>query len=296
MFGSHVLETAIGLSLLFLGISLVVTAIQEFAASALSLRANTLLDGLKSMMVDGEKGLAFYNSVIAHPVVKTGTAKPSYISSEQFSTAALHLMNLTAQLPADSAAVQAAGASLQNAVQALAPSPFKQVATSLLREGGDDLKDFETRLQHWFDQSMDRISGIYKRQAQWISVYIGGALAFLFQVDAIHIAKGIWGGCCSTLGTAASTAVGNENSAMHALAQFDLTPIWEGWGYYQWTPISGVVSFLLGCCITTAAVSLGAPFWFDTLQSFVSLRGTGPQPASTTATDGGSSNSSPVKA
>jgi hypothetical protein len=293
MFGSHVLETAIGIALLFLGVALVVTAIQEFGATMVALRSRTLLSQLKSMMADGQNGLAFYNSVIAHPVVKPAQAKPSYISSEQFSTAALHLMNLTGQIPAALANAQTAATKLQNAVQALAPSPFKDVATSLLRDGETDLNRFETRLQNWFDQSMDRVSGIYKRWSQLISFILGALLAFIFQVDAIRIAKGLWNepDCCGTITTAAVNAVGNENSAMKDLAQFDLTPFWQNLS--QFHSFGWVLSFIFGCGITTIAVSLGAPFWFDTLQSFVSLRGTGPQPGSTSATN--ASDSSPKK-
>jgi hypothetical protein len=298
MFNSHVLETAIGMSLLFLGISLVITAIQEFATTLVGLRSRTLLSQLKSMMVQGENGLAFYNSVIAHPVVTPAGANPSYISSQQFSTAALQLMNLTAQLPAAAppavAAAQAVGTQLQQAVNNLDnASPFKKVATSLIRQGGTDLTDFETRLQNWFDQSMDRVSGIYKRWSQLISFILGGLLAFVFQVDAIRIASGLWSGCCGTIAAAGAKTVANENDALQALSQFDLHPIWQYWSHIHWTPLGPVFSFFVGCAVTTIAVSLGAPFWFDALQSFVSLRGTGPQPASTSATN--ASDSSPTK-
>jgi hypothetical protein len=251
------------------------------------------------MMTDGEKGLAFYNSIITHPVVSPGTARPSYISSEQFSTAALHLMNLTGDIPAAIANAQTASAKLQTAVQALAPSPFKNVATSLLREGETDFKGFEARLQHWFDQSMDRVSGIYKRCSQYISLGLGALLAFGLQVDAIGIANKLWNEPSlrdAALANAAKT-IGNEQIATKLLADsathYDLTPLWVHWTASD--QHLGVAAWIAGCLVTTIAVSLGAPFWFDTLQSFVSLRGTGPQPASTTSNDGGSSNSAPAK-
>ena len=58
MFGSQVLETAIGLIFVFLSVSLITSAIQELIASATKLRALTLRSGLKSMFVDGKQGLA----------------------------------------------------------------------------------------------------------------------------------------------------------------------------------------------------------------------------------------------
>ncbi len=37
-----------------------------------------------------------------------------------------------------------------------------------------------------------------------------------------------------------------------------------------------VISHLFGWLLTIAAVTLGAPFWFDTLSRFINLRGSGP--------------------
>ena len=38
---------------------------------------------------------------------------------------------------------------------------------------------------------------------------------------------------------------------------------------------------ILGWLITGLAVSLGAPFWFDMLKTFVNVRGAGQKPAET---------------
>ena len=40
-----------------------------------------------------------------------------------------------------------------------------------------------------------------------------------------------------------------------------------------------IVRLVLGWIATGLAVSLGAPFWFDTLQKLFSFRGSGPKPA-----------------
>lgn len=232
------------------------------------------------MMVNGQQGLAFYNALIKHPVVSPTGATPSYISSEQFSTGVLHLLGAAGEIPT-------AASSLRIAAQNMPDSPFKKVVTSMFREGEDDLQKVETRLQRWFDQSMDRVSGIYKRWSQYISLFLGVLLAFVFQVDAIRIAKGLWNepDCCGAITTAASASAKSENSALHGLSQFDLTPIWDNWSKLHLVPNNAeTISLYVGCAITAVAVSLGAPFWFDTLQTFVSLRGTGPEPQSSSST------------
>lgn len=53
--------------------------------------------------------------------------------------------------------------------------------------------------------------------------------------------------------------------------------IWRGWTAWDWS-----VKFL-GLFITAAAVSMGAPFWFDLLSKLLNLRMTGKKPENTTA-------------
>lgn len=277
MFDSRVLETAIGLIFLFLGVSLATTAIQELIASITRLRAFTLRAGLKTMLVQGKQGLAFYEALMRHPVVAPGGKSPSYISAEQFSTTVLHLLG-------NGEAIPLAISSIRIAATNMPDSPIKSVAQSMFREGEQDLNIFERRLQHWFDQSMDRLSGDYKRISQYLSFVTGLALAFLFQINAIGIAYGLWK--TATLRSAAldaaakaagSTGSLNADKIINSLSDYQLVPIW------QVHPTEHILVWVLGCTITAVAVTLGAPFWFDLLQSFITLRGTGPEPISTMA-------------
>ena len=59
MLGSTVLEVAVGLTFCYATLALIVSTVQEALASALRLRAHTLLDGIKSMLNDPQfTGLA----------------------------------------------------------------------------------------------------------------------------------------------------------------------------------------------------------------------------------------------
>jgi hypothetical protein len=54
-----------------------------------------------------------------------------------------------------------------------------------------------------------------------------------------------------------------------------------GWSASQWQYLRDpghLVSAFLGWFLTGLAASLGAPFWFDTLQRFVTVRGNGRSP------------------
>lgn len=274
MFDSRALETAIGLVFWFLGFSLITTAIQEFLASALKLRAATFRSGLKSMIAEGQSGLAFYEKLISHPVISPAGTSPSYASAKQFSTAVLHLLGEGGGIPT-------AISSLRIIVQSLPDAPYKSVIVALFRDGETDLEKFEARLEAWYDQSMDRISGIYKRISQYISLGIGIVLAFIFQADAIGVAVALWNEPAKTNSAMLAGAIkaGQAQSMptlgdfMPYLQNFRLGPIWQDWTGFHFS-----LSWFIGCMITAIAVSLGAPFWFDLLQSFISLRGTGPVP------------------
>ena len=49
-------------------------------------------------------------------------------------------------------------------------------------------KEFE----NWFNDSMDRLSGAYKRKAQLVSFLLGVFLAILLNVDSINLATSLW--------------------------------------------------------------------------------------------------------
>lgn len=97
MFGSIILDVAMGLIFTFLVLSLVTSAAVEMVASALAWRANTLLQGVKELLNDDSfTGLVkeIYNHAAVNPRTN-GTAeseeqlgpKPSYIDPMQFASA-----------------------------------------------------------------------------------------------------------------------------------------------------------------------------------------------------------------
>jgi hypothetical protein len=111
MFGSTILDVAMGLIFSFLMISLVTSAATESFASALSWRANTLLQGVKDLLNDPQfSGLALklYNHAAVNARFN-GTAlpraepamKPSYIDAKQFAAAFMDVAELVPRSTAD---------------------------------------------------------------------------------------------------------------------------------------------------------------------------------------------------
>ena len=169
--------------------------------------------------------------------------------------------------------------SLAIAIGNLPQGRMQRALASLLREGDEDLSAFELRLQQWFDQAMDRLSGDYKRMSQAISAAIGAAIAFTFQIDAIRIARTLWtepdvrAAVSAAVDQCVQTAEPGQASCpaiAQGLSGFALSPFW-----IDGKPLRDV---FLGCAITALAAMLGAPFSFDLLQRIASLRSSGKVP------------------
>jgi hypothetical protein len=59
----------------------------------------------------------------------------------------------------------------------------------LFYEAQNDIDRFNQKLEIWFDETMHRASGWYKRQTQWILLVVGFVIAVWGNVDTIHIYK-----------------------------------------------------------------------------------------------------------
>ena len=62
-----------------------------------------------------------------------------------------------------------------------------QILNLHFRTSLNNMETFAAKLQTWFDDSMDRVAGWYKRQVQVILFIIGLTLAILFNLDIIQI-------------------------------------------------------------------------------------------------------------
>ena len=95
MFGSAILDTAIGLIFVFLLISLVVSAANELLTAFFNWRAKNLFVGIRELLQDSSAtGLVtfFYE----HPLIRGLSAnnqKPSYIPSRSFALAVLDIVS-----------------------------------------------------------------------------------------------------------------------------------------------------------------------------------------------------------
>jgi hypothetical protein len=271
MLGSSVLEVAIGLTFCYGTVALIVTTLQEALAAAFSLRANTLLAGIKSMLNDPRfDGLA--RAVYAHPLVNPhadGSAadehdlstKPSYIEPAHF---AIALVDSLWKTPCDFL-------QLTGAIDAI-PDPQLRKALQGLYGRARDLQHFQDMLAGWFDNAMARMSGAYKRQQLLISLLLSLLLAILFNIDSIHLFRVLW------QQPALAEHLKEVPAQLNADALNALLALPIGWTHFP--PLIGIdFALQVGGWLVTASTALfGAPFWFDLMQRVVRMRGTGDKP------------------
>lgn len=333
MFGSSALDVAIGLMFLFLLLSLICTALNELLEAIVRRRGTYLKEGIAELL-GGTGASALLAQVYKHPFVASlysgtfGTASarlPSYVPSRQFALALLDLVLpasavqksgaalATAGAPKDAAAVAAQVRALRDAVavSATLTSSVKAALLALIDAAGDDLERIRDNIEKWYDGTMDRVAGWYRRHIVRISAASGTALVIALNADTFAIADSL--ARDQTLRT--SVAAAAENYVKSAPAQ--PTPKeqdasakerirdvakqvneakafgWPlGWDRNDrrtipridpndpdesaavWRAIGAWLLKALGWALTAVAVSMGAPFWFDLLNRLIVIRST----------------------
>lgn len=153
------------------------------------------------------------------------------------------------------------------------------------------------KVEEWFDSSMDRLNGWYKRWSQKIAFIIGLILAISLNIDSIHIAQVLWRNPAARQESAAYVQTYMEKMAEDSvpLDTTDLQNIKKeiqevnypiGWGQVNIEDNTNIWQFwfikVFGWLITAGAAMQGAPFWFDTLKKLVNVRSSGVNPAEKT--------------
>lgn len=275
MFGSTVLEVAIGLTFCYGTLALIVSTLQEALAAAFSLRANMLLDAIKRM-VDDPRCEALAQSLYDHPLVnphgssngrrplsfRLARPGPSYIEPAHFAIALLDSLRSNPAIP------------LQAAIEALPDEQVKRVLLALYRQASGDLQRFQDGIAGWFNSAMERLSGVYKRRQLLISFLLALLLTILLNIDSIHLFQTLW----QNPALAAQIKAAPAGLDAEALRQLWTMPI--GWSSFPPRFDSAFALQVAGWLITAGTTLFGAPFWFDLLQRAVQLRGTGAKPRS----------------
>ena len=304
LFNSTVLDWIIGIVFVYLLLAIICTTINEWIAGITGVRAKTLRKGIEQLLDQQDNGQgtgSFLKSFYAHPLVAgmvppgaTGADNhPSYLSARTFATA---VMDLTTKSTPGAITFE----QLQNGAKNLPDGDVKTALLALLTNAAGDLQKAQLNIEHWFDDSMERVSGWYKRRTQIVTVVVAAFLTIFTNADTIRMGHILWTDPtlrATILEKAKNrTDTGKESASRGVSAEYPdkddpLKPEFKtskdeldslkpllGWYGLRWNdPVEWLLR-LLGWFLSITAISLGAPFWFDTLNKFMNIRNAGKKP------------------
>lgn len=283
-----VLDVGLGLITMFLMLSLACTVLNEYIAGVMRLRARLLSSELPNLIDDAALRATFEQHGLISTQRSAGGGQASYLSSTAVAKALLDSLDPTKPVALVADVVQAA--------KALPESNVKDAILVAATSAGSDIDKVRYGIAAWFDNAMDRLSGVYKRNMQWLSLAVGLALVVALNADTVNVAYALWrdgtlrseivtmAGRIDATGQKPLTGGKTDPASLDTnLRSVDdnLRPFPFGWTGAHALP-KGTAEFLskiLGLFVTALAISLGAPFWFDLLSKFVDVRATGARPS-----------------
>ena len=320
------LDIAIGLTLIYTFLSLLTSELTEFMTTVLRWRSHHLQKGIMTLL--GESialrrnpeefkntitSKLYYSSLIASITHRSRRYRlsigPSYIPSEVFADALLEVLQAILKIEheepqlrqgADQALSELDGlmSKVENADQL--PSRLKDNLRRLANRTQtrtetteQQMEQFRHEIALWYEHSMDRLSGAYRRNVKAFTILLGSILAILINADSLYMLRRISENT-ATRSVVIQNAIQiqgcqedlSSSQCMDKMAGLlDSTTIPIGWhpvNFQQQFPQFNLVYLLkaaIGWLLTGIAISMGSRFWFQILDQLVHVRETGEKPA-----------------
>ncbi|MEH1933689.1 MAG: hypothetical protein V7L14_08145 [Nostoc sp.] len=168
----------------------------------------------------------------------------------------------------------------------------------------EEMNQFKNEVETWFDRSMERASGVYKRNAKGVAIIIGISIAILTNTDTFHLVKRLSQDSVIRSTITQSAIKGSDyikdpetRREIEKLLENASIPI--GWQNINQqfelldTKDSNsrnvllirswqVFKLICGWIVSGLAIAMGAPFWFDILNKVINVRNAGPKPVAYT--------------
>ena len=203
-----ILDVAIGVVFVFLLFSLVVSALNEVILAYLDRRARFLKEGITELFRDTSgKATITADKFFQHGLIsvlsrgkyaagtqlpkgikgffsRSGTkGVPSYVPGKSFVLALLDLVTEGKGLE-DSK-------NLRGSIEKIGNKELKETLLVLYDDAKGNLDHFKANIENWFNESMDRVSGWYKRYAQQWLLALAVILAVTCNVDSVRIIRAL---------------------------------------------------------------------------------------------------------
>lgn len=304
--GSSIIEVGVGLILVYMLMSLLVSQINNIIKNLLDVRGEYFVNELGRLVSDPQ----IRARLLAHPAIQ------ALMDGDM-------VKNITADKLAEVLVdiLAGSGEALEYLEQlhnsALVDRLLEPISDPNLRRRLEQvlvtarsLPDAKLKLIDWFNTTLNRMSELYRRRMQFFSLVVGALLAILLNVDTLAVGRALWNdpvlrqatvaAADATLSetdlTAADPGTVQESfaTARRTMSQFlelrlpigwivdvvdasdqplvTLDPLRDSRNLWNFVPGNSPYWWQLwlekigGLILTTVAVMQGAPFWFDMLK------------------------------
>jgi hypothetical protein len=321
MFNAPVLDLVILLSFTYFIGSLILSAINESIAGALRLRQKDLRKGLDRFFFDPQWKGFVKTVLLKSPHIQTLMQKkdrlPAYIPAKNFVSALIENLD---QVSLKEGKVVSR---INGMEKEILPPDAMRVMKSIMQEvmltvDGEmttRIREFQSRLETLFNNTMDRVTGWYKKRVRKILFIVGFIMAIVLNIDTIKIANDALkntGKLSNTVDnisanlakydslnrTIVVTSDSLEVTTTPALEQTQdrvnqLKVVYEEDSGYKLGYQKGFrnewgdhpIKKLIGMLITAFALQLGANYWFGLMTKAVNVRAVGKKPEENTKDD-----------
>jgi hypothetical protein len=288
-----IIQVAIGIIFVWVILAVITSQIQEWIASGFAWRAGMLEDAIEQMLGNPEVKNKLYN----HPLIQglyssNGKRKPGGIPQDKFALVLFEEVINSGITVADAKNtfdnLKKSVAALKSKGEGSALTNFANSLDTLLigiEEKADDathsITEARVRVESWFNNSMERLSGAYRRRMQIVSIIVGIALAATLNVDTGAVMTTLWRDPVLR-----QAIVTQASQVKEADVQSGQTPSIEeiaknaeklnvlslpvGWSLKNIpTDANGWESKIVGILLSGMAAAQGAPYWFDIMRKLV---------------------------
>lgn len=294
-----ILQVAIGMIFVWVILAVITSQIQEWVASFFAWRSSMLEVTIAQMLGDPK----LKDKVYEHPLIKglytnNGKRKPGGIPQDKFALVLFeHLMDAdktTAEVKDTFDRLKQNITNLKSSENQELQKFARSMDTLLIgvEHKADDashaITEARTRVESWFDNSMERLGGAYKRRVLIIGLVTGIAVAAVLNIDTVQIATALWKDPIlrQAVVTQANAEAASQPTTetqqppktptvddivknMEKLNALTLPVGWSSKNLPPPTPI-GWISKIVGILLSGMAGAQGAPYWFDLMRKLLS--------------------------
>lgn len=217
MFNTAILDVAIGMVFIYLLLSLLCTATNELIELLMKKRATDLERGIRELLQPGSNsgsdGLvkdiynhplvnSLYGGVYENSGIKSAlryvkrTQLPSYIPAKNFALALMDVVMPDTSLSSPPSELTSPPdlatdplSKLRARLQSIDNPRVQKALMSLIDSAAGDVARARMNIEEWYNSSMDRVSGWYKRRSHIIVLVLGFLVAVAVNADSVLIVR-----------------------------------------------------------------------------------------------------------